>query len=60
MSPYFAYAEKRHAEKKTFSSSADTMLVNGTAFPKVTVEPRRYRLRFLNACNARSTSCSVD
>jgi spore coat protein A len=31
----------------------DTMLVNGTAFPKVPVEPRRYRLRFLNACNAR-------
>jgi spore coat protein A len=31
----------------------DTMLVNGTCFPKVTVEPRRYRLRFLNACNAR-------
>ena len=31
----------------------DTMLVNGTAFPEVTVEARRYRLRFLNACNAR-------
>jgi spore coat protein A len=31
----------------------DTMLVNGTTFPKVTVEPRRYRLRLLNACNAR-------
>ncbi len=31
----------------------DTMLVNGTTFPKVSVEPRRYRLRFLNACNAR-------
>lgn len=31
----------------------DTMLVNGTAFPTATVEPRRYRLRFLNACNAR-------
>ena len=31
----------------------DTMLVNGTVFPQVTVEPRRYRLRFLNACNAR-------
>ena len=29
------------------------MLVNGTAFPKVAVEPRRYRLRLLNACNAR-------
>ncbi len=32
---------------------ADTMLVNGTAFPQVTVEARRYRLRLLNACNAR-------
>ena len=31
----------------------DTMLVNGTTFPHATVEPRRYRLRFLNACNAR-------
>ena len=31
----------------------DTMLVNGTAFPQVTVEARRYRLRILNACNAR-------
>jgi len=31
----------------------DTMLVNGTTFPKVTVEARRYRLRLLNACNAR-------
>jgi FtsP/CotA-like multicopper oxidase with cupredoxin domain len=31
----------------------DTMLVNGTAFPKVTVEARRYRIRLLNACNAR-------
>ena len=31
----------------------DTMLVNGTAFPKVTVYARRYRLRLLNACNAR-------
>jgi spore coat protein A, manganese oxidase len=31
----------------------DTMLVNGTTYPKVTVEARRYRLRLLNACNAR-------
>ena len=31
----------------------DTMLVNGTVHPKVAVEPRRYRLRILNACNAR-------
>ncbi len=31
----------------------DTMLVNGAAYPKATVDPRRYRLRVLNACNAR-------
>ncbi len=31
----------------------DTMLANGTAFPEVTVEARRYRFRVLNACNAR-------
>jgi spore coat protein A len=31
----------------------DTMLVNGTVFPAATVEARRYRLRLLNACNAR-------
>ena len=31
----------------------DTMLVNGTAHPYAEVEPRRYRLRILNACNTR-------
>jgi spore coat protein A len=31
----------------------DTMLVNGTVYPYVEVEPRRYRLRILNACNTR-------
>ena len=31
----------------------DTMLANGTVFPEVTVEARRYRFRILNACNAR-------
>lgn len=31
----------------------DTMLVNGTVYPEATVQARRYRLRFLNACNAR-------
>src|ERR1700757_1779017 len=31
----------------------DTMLVNGTVYPKVAVEPKRYRLRLLNATNAR-------
>jgi spore coat protein A len=31
----------------------DTMLANGTVYPRVAVEPKRYRIRFLNACNAR-------
>lgn len=31
----------------------DTMLVNGAAYPKASVDPRRYRLRILNACQAR-------
>jgi spore coat protein A, manganese oxidase len=31
----------------------DTMLVNGTVFPEAAVQARRYRLRMLNACNAR-------
>jgi len=31
----------------------DTMLANGTVYPEATVEARRYRLRILNACNAR-------
>ena len=31
----------------------DTMLANGTVYPQVDVEPRRYRFRILNACNAR-------
>jgi len=31
----------------------DTILVNGTAYPYMEVEPRRYRFRMLNACNSR-------
>ncbi len=31
----------------------DTMLANGTVYPEATVEARRYRLRILNACQAR-------
>ena len=31
----------------------DTMLGNGTVYPEATVEARRYRLRILNACQAR-------
>jgi len=31
----------------------DVMLVNGKVWPYLEVEPRMYRLRFLNGCNAR-------
>ncbi len=31
----------------------DTALVNGKVFPFLEVEPRKYRFRLLNACNAR-------
>jgi len=31
----------------------DTMVVNGKVWPRLKVEPRKYRLRFLNGCNAR-------
>ena len=31
----------------------DTPLVNGTAYPKLTVQPKAYRLRILNAANDR-------
>jgi len=31
-----------------------TMVVNGRSWPVLTVEPRRYRFRVLNACNART------
>lgn len=32
---------------------ANTMVVNGRTWPKLVVEPRRYRFRLLNGCNAR-------
>ncbi len=31
----------------------NTMVVNGRTWPELQVEPRRYRLRLLNGCNAR-------
>lgn len=31
----------------------DTLLVNGTVYPKFSADPRRYRLRILDACQAR-------
>jgi len=37
----------------------DTPVVNGTAYPKVTVEPKAYRLRILNAANDRFFNLSL-
>ena len=37
----------------------DTMLVNGTVYPYLTVQPRRYRFRVLNACNARFVNLQI-
>ena len=38
----------------------NTMVVNGRTWPYQDVEPRRYRLRFLNGCNARFLILSLD
>jgi bilirubin oxidase len=37
----------------------NTMVVNGNTWPKLTVEPRRYRFRVLNACNTRVVMLKV-
>jgi len=37
----------------------DTMLVNGKVWPFLEVEPRMYRLRILNGCNARIVNLDV-
>jgi len=35
-------------------SFGNIMVVNGRSWPELTVEPRRYRFRILNSCNART------
>ncbi len=37
----------------------DTMLVNGTAYPYLTVAPTAYRFRILNACNDRNLNLQL-
>lgn len=38
----------------------DTMLVNGKVWPYLDVQPRLYRLRILNGCNARILSLDIS
>ena len=38
----------------------NTMMVNGNTWPFLNVEQRRYRFRFLNACNARTLLLTLD
>ena len=44
----------RYAENVDLGFRGDTILVNGAVSPRMRVERRKYRLRFLNASNARS------
>jgi spore coat protein A len=44
----------RYEENVDFGFRGDTILVNGAVSPRMAVQRRRYRLRFLNASNARS------
>jgi spore coat protein A len=44
----------RYAENVDLGFRGDTMLVNGAVSPRMAVQRRIYRLRFLNASNARS------
>ena len=38
----------------------DTPVINGTAYPKLEVEPKAYRFRILNAAHDVSTTCSCN
>lgn len=44
----------------TLREGEDTPVVNGKAYPFLAVEPRRYRLRFLNASNERHWRLRFD
>ena len=44
----------RYVENIDLGFRGDTILVNGAVSPRMRVERRKYRLRLLNASNARS------
>ena len=48
----------RYAENVDLGFRGDTLLVNGAVSPRMAVQRRIYRLRFLNASNARSYDLS--
>ena len=49
----------RRASPGSGSTSATSMLVNGKVWPFLNVEPRMYRFRILNGCNARILSLDI-
>lgn len=49
--PYSPYSDVPPIWNSEFF--ANTIVVNGNTWPKLAVEPRRYRLRILNACSSR-------
>ena len=48
----------RYAENVDVGFRGDTILANGAISPRMRVQRRKYRLRFLNASNARSYTLS--
>ena len=50
--PYVPYSDISPILNPEFFGNA--MLVNGNTWPVLHVEPRRYRFRILNGCNART------
>jgi spore coat protein A, manganese oxidase len=49
----------RYVENVDLGFRGDTLLVNGAISPRMRVDRRKYRLRFLNASNARSYSLQL-
>ena len=50
----------RYPDSFAANVAGDTAVINGAVWPYVEVEPRRYRLRFLNASNGRTYSLGLD
>jgi len=49
----------RYEENVDLGFRGDTILVNGAVSPRMKVQRRKYRLRFLNGSNARSYSLKL-
>ncbi|WP_052263408.1 chitobiase/beta-hexosaminidase C-terminal domain-containing protein [Geobacter pickeringii] len=59
--PFIVAPDKSKIPEPSLTPEAfmDTPVVNGTAYPYLTVEPKPYRFRVLNACNDRTLNLSI-